>query len=143
MGNNNILLKEIMVTKVVTVGPNSKVNWIEEKMRGNRIRHVPVVDADKKIVGIFTYSDLLSCSPPHRTEEGLVFDQEQMSDYILENVMTHDPQTLSPTDTLLHAVTIMVRDKYGCIPITDADGTLVGIVTRSDVLKWLHKHLGG
>jgi CBS domain-containing protein len=55
--------------------------------------------------------------------------------------MTKDPLALSPEDTLMHAVEIMARDKYGCIPVADPGRVLVGIVTQIDVLKFFARWL--
>ena len=131
----DILLKEIMVTKVVTASVNDSVSSVEEKLRKHGIRHLPVVDDQKRVVGMFTQRDLLRCSPPHKTEEGFVFDKEQMDRFILKYVMAPDPVTLSPEDTLSHVLDVMARDKFGCIPLTSPDRVLVGIVTQIDVLK--------
>lgn len=137
----DIPLKEIMITKVITAAENDSLSSVEEKMRLNKIRHVPIVDRDQFLIGIITYRDVLGCAPLHRTEEGNTFDQEQMDQFILKRVMTKDPQTLSVTDTIAHAVAIMARDKYGCIPVVTSDKKLLGIVTQIDILKWLGKKL--
>ena len=80
---------------------------------------------------------------PRKTEEGDVFDKEQLNHFILKYVMSKDPVVLGPEDTLGHVVDIMVRDKFGCVPIVSSDGILVGIVTQIDVLKCLARSLRG
>ena len=55
--------------------------------------------------------------------------------------MTKDPLVLGSEDTLMHAVEIMARDKFGCIPIVDAGRVLVGIVTQIDALMFLARWL--
>lgn len=137
----SVLLKEIMVTQVITAKIEDPLSSIEEKMRAHRIRHMPVVDDGKKLIGIITHRDLLRTAPPHKTEDGWLFDKEQMDHFILKHIMTSDPMTLSPDDRVVHAVDIMAREKFGCIPLTDENKKLVGIVTQIDVLKWLAKHL--
>ncbi|HCM42397.1 MAG TPA: CBS domain-containing protein [Candidatus Omnitrophota bacterium] len=137
----DILLKEIMVQKVIVAHVKDSLSSVEEKMRLYKIRHLPVVDSDNKLIGIVTYRDLLTASPPHRTEEGFVFDKEQMDQFILKGIMTESPQTLTTEDTIAHAVAMMARDKFGCIPIVDSEKVLVGIVTQIDILKWLGKNL--
>ena len=142
----DVHLKEVMVTKVISVHVDEPLSAVEAKFRKHGIRHIPVVDGEKRVVGMFTQRDLLRCSPPRKTEDGYVFDKEQMDRFILKYVMAKDPVTLGPEDTLGHVVDIMARDKYGCVPITSADRVLVGIVTQIDVLKylarWLQQHPG-
>lgn len=140
----DIPIKEIMVTKVITAHVNDPLSTVEKKFREHGIRHLPVVDDKKHVVGMFTQRDLLRCLSPHKTEDGYVFDKEQMDRFILKYVMAQDPVVLSPEDTVEHVVDIMARDKFGCIPVANADRVLVGIVTQIDVLKcfarWLRKN---
>lgn len=109
----DIRLKEIMVTKVVAAHVNDSLSSVERKFRENGIRHLPVLDDQKRVVGMFTQRDLLRCVSPHKTEEGYVFDKDQMDRFILKYVMAQDPVVLSPDDTVEHVVDIMARDKYG------------------------------
>ncbi len=140
-------LKEIMVTKVVSANVDDSLSSVEEKLRKHGIRHLPVVDGAKRVVGMFTQRDLLRCSPPKKTEGGYFFDKEQLDRFILKHVMAKDPVVLTPDDTLSHVVDIMARDKFGCVPIVSPDRILVGIVTQIDVLKclarFLHSDRGG
>ncbi|MBI4550208.1 MAG: CBS domain-containing protein [Candidatus Omnitrophica bacterium] len=135
----DVPLKEIMVTHVITASPADSLSSIEEKMRTHRIRHIPIVDGDRKLVGIITHRDLLWHVQPHKTEEGYYFDKEQMDRFILKYIMTPDPDHLRPDNTLLDAIDIMVMNKYGCIPIADAGKTLLGIVTPIDVLRYVYR----
>ncbi len=140
----DIPLKEIMVTNLITAHIEDPVSAVEGKFRAHGIRHVPVVDDANRIAGIFTRSDLARCLAPHRTEDGdFFYDQDEMDQFVLKYVMTKHPVTLGPGDTLRHAVDIMAFKKYGCIPITKPDGTLVGIVTQVDVMKYFSSSLNG
>jgi CBS domain-containing membrane protein len=139
----DVRLKEIMVTRVFTAHMGDPLSAVEAKFRLHGVRHLPVVDDGNHVVGMFTLRDLSRCSCPRKTEEGYRFDPEQLDRFILKYVMTQDPLVLGPEDTLMHAVEIMARDKFGCIPIADSDRLLVGIVTQIDVLKffatWIRK----
>jgi CBS-domain-containing membrane protein len=139
----DLLLKEIMVTKVFAARMDESLNEVEAKFRHHGIRHLPVVDDKKRVVGMFTLRDLLRCVSPRKTEEGDVFDREQLNRFILKYVMSKDPVVLGPEDTLGHVVDIMVRDKFGCVPIVSPGGVLLGIVTQIDVLKCLARSLRG
>jgi len=134
-------LTDVMVTQVVVVNHSDGIAVVEEKMRLNRIRHIPVLDDQQRLVGIVTYRDLLSFTHPKRTEEGWVFDRSEMNQFILRHIMTKEPVTLKPTDTVARAVEIMAHEKYGCIPVVDNEMKLRGIVTQIDILKWLGKKI--
>ena len=49
--------------------------------------------------------------------------------------MTTDMVTVRPQTLLLEAARIMAEGKLGCLPVTEQDGTLVGIVTRGDLVE--------
>ncbi len=136
----DIPLKDIMVTGVITARVEDSLSEVESKFRVNGIRHVPVVDDRNHLLGIFTRNDLARCLAPHRTEDGsYYYDEDEMNRFVLRFVMTKHPLTLGPEDTLKQAVEIMASEKYGCIPIVKADGTLVGILTPIDVLKYISR----
>ena len=137
----NIPLKEIMITNAVTANPEEPLSKVEEKFRRRGIRHVPVVDDKNQVVGMFTRNDLARCLAPHKTEDGFAYDKEEMDQFSLKYVMAKDPTTLGPEDFLSHAVEIMARDKYGCIPIVKENKTLIGIVTQVDIMKLLLREL--
>ncbi len=136
-----IAVREIMVTSVVTVGVDEAFSHVAEKMRIYGIRHLPVVDENKKVVGMVTQRDLLRTLSPKKTEDGYIYDKEQLDRFILKYVMANDPVCVGPDDSMVRVVDIMARDKYGCVPVVTPDKTLLGIVTQIDILKCLSKWL--
>lgn len=137
----NVPLREIMISNAVTANLEDSLSKVEEKFRMRGIRHIPVVDERNRVVGMFTRNDLARCLAPHKTEDGFAYDKEEMDQFTLKYVMARDPTTLGPGDLLSHAVDIMARDKYGCIPIVKEDGILVGIVTQVDIMRLLSREL--
>lgn len=135
----NILVEEIMTRKVITVDSTDTLSSVEEKLRTHGIRHLPVVDSGKRLVGIFTYRDFARCVAARPTEEGYVYDKEQLDQFILDRVMTKNPVTLKEDDNLGLAVEIMAREKYGCLPVVSGQNNLVGIVSQIDILRILSK----
>ena len=134
-------VKDVMVTKVVTVGVEAPMSLVEENIRVNKIRHMPVVDSANRLLGIITQRDLLRHVCPRPTEDGYMFVKEEMDQLILKHIMTPDPVTIRPEDPLKKAVEIMAREKYGCLPVVRQDKTVVGIVTQIDILRLLFKAL--
>ena len=134
-------LKHIMTTEVVTVRPDEAFSHVEEKMRLNHIRHLPVIDQKRKLVGLITHRDLYRAASPRWTPNGYAFDKEQLDGFILDHWMTQDPARMHPDDSVIDAVKLMASLKYGCVPIVEGDGTLAGIVTQVDLLKFLAVYL--
>ena len=138
----DVPLKEFMVTKVISVQSDEPFSYVEEKLRVNKIRHLPVVDEYNKLVGIITERDLYHAISPRRTQEGDdYYDESQLDSFILKEHMTPNPIALRSNSTFSEAVKIMATLKYGCIPIVSRDGILVGIITQIDILKFLNRWL--
>lgn len=129
-------LEKIMIRPVICVNEEDSFDLVEKKLRG-KIRHLPVVDSKGRVVGLFSQRDLFRIVSPHRTEEGgYVYDPAMLYDFILKRQMTPEPFTLTPEDPVSRALDAMIRNRYGCIPITDEKKVLLGIVTTEDILKW-------
>lgn len=130
-----VKIKEIMVSKVICAKVNDKVSQVEKIMRDRSIRHLPIVDDKNKLVGILTQRDIFRIQSPHRDEDGNWFyNSETLDTYILANIMTKNPFTLSPEDTVATALLAMYAKKFGCIPIVYENHELAGIVTQTDIL---------
>lgn len=138
----NIPLSEVMVKKTVAVNVGSPFSKVEELLRINNIRHLPVVDDDNVLKGIITQRDLFRTESPMKTMDGEHFySKESLDRYITKHVMTKDVVTLTGKDRLAAAIVLMAKHKCGCIPIVDERDHLIGIVTQTDVLKTISRHI--
>jgi len=122
----NILLQDITVadamsSPVVTVEPTTPLSRLVEMMYETKHLGFPVVDRGA-LVGIVALADV------HKITSQ---DREAMQ---VRDVMTRSPTTLPPSAPLLDALKIITGKDIGRIPVV-LDGALVGIVTRTDVLR--------
>ena len=97
-------------------------------MVARRQAGVLVVDPAGRLIGIFTERDVLmrvvgKSLDPSTTHVG--------------RVMTADPEALRMSDRVAHALHSMAVAGYRTIPIVEADGRPVGVVTATDVIRWL------
>jgi CBS domain-containing protein len=99
-----------------------------ERMLASRQACVMVVDADGGLTGIFTERDVLM------RVAGQGRDPRQTS---LGEVMTRQPEALASTDRVAYAVHSMSVAGYRTVPLVDAARRPVGVVTVSDVIRWL------
>lgn len=99
-----------------------------ERMLAHRQAGVLVVDAEGRLRGIFTERDVLT------RVAGQGRDARQTA---LGDVMTRDPEALGPGDRVAYAVHSMSVSGYRTVPLVDAEGHPVGVVTVSDVIRWL------
>jgi CBS domain-containing protein len=99
-----------------------------ERMLVRRQAGVLVVDGQGRLAGIFTERDVLTRVAGQGREPGRTR---------LGEVMTRDPEALGPGDRVAYAVHCMSVAGYRTIPLVDADRKPVGVVTVSDVIRWL------
>ena len=131
---NKVKIAEIMNRKVISIREDEPFSRVEQKLREFNIRHLPVVNADGRLVGIITQRDLFRIQSPRRLEDGSwYYDPKSLDAYILTNVMTPNPTVLNPRDSLAQVILLMSDTKYGCIPIVE--NKLCGIITQYDIIK--------
>jgi len=131
-----VLLKEIMITRVHTAGPEDPLSKVWDLITMYGIRHVPLVNENNILQGIVTLRDLYKTVPMRKTDEGAAFyNRDDLDRYILKYIMTEEVFTLSPDDPMSKAIDVMVNKKYGCVPLVENNNKLVGIVTHIDILR--------
>ncbi len=129
-------ISQIMTKNLVKLNLNDTLSKAESLFKKNKIRHIPVVSGDK-IVGMLSYTDLLRISFADATDddggpvETTVYDM-----FTLEQVMTHNVKTLHAEDYVKDAATIFTTAEFHALPVVE-EGKLVGIVTTTDVIRYL------
>lgn len=127
---------DLMTRDVVTLRAHASLAQAWALMQAQRIRHLPVVDAGGRLVGIVTHRDLLAAS-----QSSLTFRTEADRVRLLgwataADVMETHLSVARPDEPALAAGGRMGRHKIGCLPVLSPDGRLVGIVTQEDFLRW-------
>ncbi|MCU0233765.1 MAG: CBS domain-containing protein, partial [Thermoanaerobaculales bacterium] len=125
---------ELMSTDLVTLTEDETLAHAQRCMARGRIRHLPVV-RDGHLVGLLTHRDLLAASfsifaEVARDEQRRIFDTVRVVD-----AMHRDVVTVSPDLGVAQAASILLENKYGCLPVVDAEGALLGILTEADFLR--------
>ena len=131
----NVPIQEMMESQVITIPEDAPLTLAEEKMRTRGIRHLPVVDKDGRLAGLFTQRDLYRILPS-RLKESDPVDTATLARYTLKEVMGHAPEALRATDPISKAVILMQEKKYGCVPVIDPERRVIGIITAIDILHF-------
>jgi acetoin utilization protein AcuB len=115
-----------MTTKVRTVAPSDAIKHARDLLKRYRINQLPVV-VRGKLLGIVTDRDI-------RSSSGLRYGAAtRAADQRVQSLMSRPAIALGCHSTLLNAAEVMRRSRIGAVPIVRGE-TLVGIVTRSDIL---------
>jgi WS/DGAT/MGAT family acyltransferase len=127
---------DLMTRDVVTIRPEASLARAYAIMRARRIRHLPVLDAGGRLVGILTHRDVLAA-----TSSSLDVATEAARVWLLgrgraADVMETHLSVAAADEPAATAGERMARHKIGCLPVIAPDGELVGIVTAEDFLRW-------
>nr|WP_263325404.1 acetoin utilization AcuB family protein [Neobacillus sp. Marseille-Q6967] len=127
-----MIIEEIMKTEVVTLSPTDSISDAMQLMETKNIRHIPVTNEHRQLVGIVTLSDIRDAAPSiFRANEHIEDLQKPV-----ESIMKKDVITGHPLDFVEETAAVFYEHKISCIPITN-DKKLVGIVTETDLLRTL------
>lgn len=113
---------QIMSFPVVTLYPDDTLEFAWELFQKHRFRHILVVSHDGKLVGILSDRDMLRCQLDRKTS-------------LVEEIMSINILSASRDTSVREIARAMFRERIGCMPIVDREGNVVGILTRSDVLR--------
>ncbi len=140
------LVKDWMQTKVISAGPNMGMLEAHRLMSRNKIRRLPVVGRNGKLIGIVTRSDVRQAEPSEATTLNVWEMNYLLAKLKLSDIMTTDPLNVHAEDTIKTAATIMHENKIGALPVVDDQEHVVGILTESDVfrvlIEWFNEDMG-
>jgi acetoin utilization protein AcuB len=128
-------VKDLMRTNVVTLHVTDALAIAEDIMNMGRIRHLPVVDADNRVVGIVTQRDLFKASISSVLGFDRTKEHEWLGKVTVRDVMTKKVTMIAPEGGVVEAVDKLVTDKIGCLPVVDGQGKLLGLLTETDCLR--------
>jgi acetoin utilization protein AcuB len=114
-----------------------------ERMQDRGIRHLPVLDRERHVIGVLSIDDLRAALP---FEVGLrkvprSDEAESAREWAVGDIMTHAPVMLLESATLAEAAERMAARRIGCLPIVDEKGRLTGLLSETDLLRALARHL--
>ena len=138
-----MFVSQSMVSEVLTINKDATVFEAQEKMAKHKIRHLPIVDDDYRLIGIVTDRDIRSALPYSLIKEkGSAEEREKLAKLKVEDIMTRDPQTIPMTYTIQDALLMIQKQKVGAFPVVDESGILKGILSVRDLLRAFINVLG-
>ncbi len=125
---------DLMTPDPITVGPRDALGTVIQHMVAGRIREVPVVE-DGRLRGILTDRDVkMALGPDARSLDVEAIDPDQL-DGVVEWFMTPDVATTTPDTPAADALRELLELRVGALPVVDGDGAVVGILSRTDLLR--------
>lgn len=145
---------DVMTRNVVTVQPDAQVREIAALMLKHRISAVPVVDADRRVLGIISEGDLMRRveNNTHSRHswwlEAFYFTQDTPGDYVkahgrkASDVMTTEVVSITKDTSLYEIARLLEKNHIKRVPVV-REGRLIGIVSRANLLHGIAAEGGG
>jgi len=142
---------DIMTKEVITVRTDTTIRELAELFVTNRISSLPVVDADGRLIGVVTESDLVDQNKNVHlptvislfdwviyleSEKSLEKELQKMGGRTVADIYQHEVVSIVPTASISTAADQMSNHHVNALPVVD-NGTLVGIVARIDIIRTL------
>jgi CBS domain-containing protein len=136
-------VKDVMSTQVVAVRRGASFKEMAANLRKFRVSAFPVIDDNQKVIGVVSESDLLAkeaLADDHAGINGAIAgiwrhkEYEKADGLTAGDLMSHPAITVKPEDSVEHAARLMYTLQVKRLPVVDAGGQLVGIVSRADLL---------
>ena len=127
-----MIVKEVMSKNPVTIGPATKLRVLNELMKANDVRHVPVVK-NGKLIGIVTEQDIRYAMIPEKIPGKKVPQGWNLDHLKVQDIMTDNTITIAQEAQVEEAARIIYGLKIHALPVMKND-KLVGIISVMDIL---------
>ena len=132
-----LTVRDLMTDKIFALRADDDIQMARDLMDERNVRHVPVVDEDRHLVGLVSERDLLRSMYPSTSELPVGTQHAVLKRVKVSAIMTRDVETVEPDDDLAAAAQVMLDNKYGCVPVVVDGGRVEGILTESDFVRHL------
>jgi CBS domain-containing protein len=139
----NAKVRDVMTAEVVVVRRDASYKEMAALLRQYRVSAFPVIDENRRVIGVVSEADLLAKEALAGDHAGIPAaitgilhhkDYQKADGVTAGDLMTHPAVTVRPEDTVEHAARLMYTLQVKRLPVVDAGGYLVGIVSRADLL---------
>ena len=127
---------QVMTTSVITVTPETPISEVARILVEHNISGLVVVDPEGHVQGVVSEGDLLVKEAGHWSDEGRSRRRHSKVDaQTAGEAMTSPALTIEPFRAIRAAAEIMIDNHVNRLPVVDAEGTLLGIVSRADLVR--------
>lgn len=133
-------VREVMTRRVVSVREDASFKEMAEMLRRTRISAFPVIDSADRVVGVVSEADLLVKEAVQATGTSIIAalrhvrEEDKAKGVTAADLMTRPAITIGPDAAVAEAARIMYDRRIKRLPVVDAAGRLLGIISRVDVL---------
>ena len=130
-------VSNIMSNKITAVQEGQPLSEVRHKMVDSNIHHIPVLSG-KNLVGMVSFTDMMKLNvvingADDRTIDSIIDQQINIGD-----IMSTELTTLNGKDTIRQAAEVLSENNFHAVPVTNSNSELQGIVTSSDLIRYLN-----
>lgn len=129
-------LKDIMIKNVIVAAPEYKLSVLEKMMENKGVGHIFITQGTK-LLGVISDGDIKRRKSYLAGTDASNYREEQTLNTLAHQIMTRNLITLGPDDEIIEAVNKILGNDIHSVPIVTDGDKLVGLVTSSDLLKYL------
>ncbi|MBN2801113.1 MAG: CBS domain-containing protein [Deltaproteobacteria bacterium] len=127
-------VRDLMTPDVITLDAASPLVAAEELMGLRRFRHLPVTEGGR-LIGLVTHRDLLRAYVSSVQGADWRENERLKATVNVAKIMHTKVRTIGPDDPLTEAARLLRHGPWGCLPVVDEEGHLVGILTEADFVR--------
>lgn len=136
-------VRDVMTTEVWSVTPDTPLKDVASILVTANISGVPVCDSERHVLGVVSERDIIVKEQPHVVPPGRIVrillpredDEVKAGAHTAGEAMTSPALTIGPHRHVAEAARLLVENEVKRLPVVDQDGRLVGIVTRTDLVR--------
>ena len=132
-----MLVKAWMTSDVITVHEDTPITKASIIMKERKIRCLPVLNKEGRLLGIVTDRHLKAALPSKATTLDIYELHCLISRIKIKDLMTTDPVFVRPDETVELAAVLMLENKISSLPVINEEESLIGIITQTDIFKVL------
>jgi acetoin utilization protein AcuB len=131
-----MIAADLMTSEPVVVQPDDDISTAVTLLEEASVRHLPVVNEQGELVGMVSDRDLRALLVPHFLRREVIEGLSAGAGAPVSTVMSGNIVSVDMEDDVSLVADLIMRHKVGAIPVVDADGKLVGIVSYVDLLRF-------
>jgi CBS domain-containing membrane protein len=136
---DELLVKDLMTKDPFSLLLDDNLESLEEIMKWQHIRHIPIVDESDRLIGVVTHRDILKTAISSLAEVSTEEKRSITRSIKVRDIMNKKIASTHPDSPLKEVAETMFLHKYGCLPVVDKENKLLGILTEADFVKCFYQ----
>lgn len=134
---NTRTVAQVMTLDPITISPDARLNEAARLMESKRLKHLPVVDPEKRLVGVLSRFDLVKAIAAGYLPQmaaPTAAGAHPSSPRVISDIMDPEVATVLPETLLSEVLSLLARTRIQRVVVVDAERHVVGIISETDLI---------